>query len=84
MSLITRKSKALPLTLQFRIYIFGGGQIQKKRFNDTVRISLPDFSKSEESFDKDWNVQVGLILTNARNFTSSIKLTYEQAFNSFI
>lgn len=33
-----------------RIYIFGGGQVQKKRFNDTIALKLPPCPTSTSMF----------------------------------
>ena len=32
------------LNISYRIYVFGGGHVQKRRFNDTLKIELPDIS----------------------------------------
>lgn len=44
----TVKSK-LNYCFSYRIYVFGGGHVQKRRFNDTLKIELPDISAM--SFD---------------------------------
>lgn len=33
------------------IYVFGGGQAQKRRFNDTLRIQLPSIERGQQFMD---------------------------------
>jgi len=42
----------LTLLSLYRIYVFGGGHSQKKRFNDTIKIELPYVNGKDKASGK--------------------------------